>query len=187
MFGVISVDTISNSALPTLAGFFFCLASAEGAGLLFLPGGVQATYKRLRHVLCSPCSYTTHAAKQRTGLYRGISVNLTHSKAHNTAATQAEYIPPARRWSVSQHRSTSSVYQIPTPRRTLHSLAQPPIIIRYIRVQGCATVVDPCRTVPHIADHASPAGQSSDQGAEGGAEPLTATAVSLFGLSPDNQ
>lgn len=32
-----------------------------------------------------------------------------------------------------------------------------------------------------------PAGQSSDRGAAGGAEPLTATAASLFGLSPDSQ
>lgn len=31
---------------------------------------------------------------------------------------------------------TDTSYQ--TPRRTLYSLAQPPIIIRYIRVQGCA-------------------------------------------------
>lgn len=32
-----------------------------------------------------------------------------------------------------------------------------------------------------------PAGQSSSRGAAGGAEPLAATAASLFGLSPDNQ
>lgn len=31
-----------------------------------------------------------------------------------------------------------------------------------------------------------PAGQSSGRGTAGGAEPLTATAVSLFGLSPDS-
>ena len=32
------------------------------------------------------------------------------------------------------------------------------IIIMYIRVQGCAPVVDPCQTVQQIADRASPAG-----------------------------
>ena len=32
-----------------------------------------------------------------------------------------------------------------------------------------------------------PAGQSSNKGAAGGAEPLAATAASLFGLSPDSQ
>jgi len=31
-----------------------------------------------------------------------------------------------------------------------------------------------------------PAGQSGSRGAAGGAEPLTATAASLFGLSPDS-
>lgn len=62
-----------------------------------------------------------------------------------------------------------------------------PIIIRHIRVQRRAPVMDLCQTVQQIADHASPAGQSSSRGASGGAEPLTATAVSLFGLSPDSQ
>ena len=94
-----------------------------------------------------------------------------------------------------------------------------PIIIRYIRVQRCISVIDPCPAVYHSADHASgdgsvhpacirckgqpgglrsgtgqqsgrtlhPVGQSSSRGAAGGAEPLAATAVSLFGLSPDSQ
>lgn len=121
-----------------MAGLFFCLASADGAGLLFLPGGVQATYKRLQHVLCSPCSYTTHATKQRTGLYRGISVNLANSKAHNTAATQAEYIPPAQRWRAYRQAQHLHRYQIPPPRRTLYRAGQPPIIIRYIKGQRFA-------------------------------------------------
>ena len=65
--------------------------------------------------------------------------------------------------------------------------------------------MDPCQTVQHIADHASPAGSapaacgllaSADtlpaaqtrrgSPAAGGAEPLAATAASLFGLSPDS-
>lgn len=37
---------------------------------------------------------------------------------------------------------------------------RPPIIIMYIRVQRCAPVMDPCQTVQHIADHASPAGSA---------------------------
>ena len=36
------------------------------------------------------------------------------------------------------------------------------------------------------SDHAIPVGQSSGMDAAGGAEQLTATAVSLFGLSPDS-
>ena len=64
-----------------------------------------------------------------------------------------------------------------------------------------APVIDPCQTVQQVADYASPAacnlapgqpvalhpaGQSSSRGAAGGAEPLAALAVSLFGLSPDS-
>ena len=41
--------------------------------------------------------------------------------------------------------------------RTLYRSTQPPIIIRYIRVQRRTPVMDPCQTVQHIADHASPA------------------------------
>lgn len=79
----------------------------------------------------------------------------------------------------------------------------------YRGVCRCVPVMDPCQAVQHIADHASgggrrlhlyrvspaasryfsrPAGQSSGRGnAAGGAEPLAATAGSLFGLSPDSQ
>ena len=42
-----------------------------------------------------------------------------------------------------------------------------------------------CNLAP--ASSQSTAGQSSGKGAAGGAEPLTAIAVFLFGLSPDSQ
>ena len=106
-----------------------------------------APYKRLQRVLFCKRNYTANTVKKRTGIYRGISCNLTHSSAHSTAATQANYAPPAARWSVSQRRSTSTDtrYQRHAGRCTgQHSR---PIIIRYIRVQ-------------HIADHASPAGSA---------------------------
>lgn len=90
-----------------------------------------------------------------------------------------------------------------------------PIIIRYIRMQGCAcygSMLDsaadrrPCKPggglytsharrlavwhrVSGQAGRSSalhPAGQSSGKDAAGGAEPLAATAASLFGLSPDS-
>lgn len=82
-------------------------------------------------------------------------------------------------------------------------------------MQGCAPVMDPCQTAQQTANHANPAavsiptapgglqsgtgqqqgapadtlhpaGQSGGRNAAGGAESLTATAVSLFGLSPDS-
>ena len=95
-------------------------------------------YKRLQRLFCHQCKYTAHAAKQRTGLYSVFSVDLTYSSAHNTVTTQADYTPPAPRWSVSQRRSISSAYH----RYNRHAgrcTAQHsrPIIIMYIRVRRC--------------------------------------------------
>lgn len=84
-------------------------------------------YKLLQRVFAPFMqSYTAHAAKQRTGLYRGFSCNYARSTARDTRPTQAAIIPLAPRWSVSQRRNTSSEYQIPAPRRTLYRTAQPP-------------------------------------------------------------
>lgn len=59
-----------------------------------------ASYKHLQCVLCRPCSYTTHATKQHTRIYRGFSCNLTNPTAHNTRPTQADIIPSAPRWTL---------------------------------------------------------------------------------------
>ena len=83
-------------------------------------------YKRLQRVLFRSCSYTAHTAKRHTWLYRRFSCDFPYSTARDTRPTQAAIIPPATRWSTSQRRSTSSAYQIPAPRRTLYSSAQPP-------------------------------------------------------------
>lgn len=166
-----------------------------------MPGGVSATHKRLQRVLCRPCNFNTdHATKQRTGLYSGLSSDYASSTAHNTRPTQAAITPPAPRWSVSQRGNTSSTYKIPPPRRTLYRSAQPPYYNKVYKALPCyGSMPD---SAAHTADHASPAacdltpgqpgtlhpaGRSSSQSAAGGAEPLTATAASLFGLSPDSQ
>lgn len=161
-----------------------------------------ATHKRIQRFLSRPCSYTTYAAKRRTGLYRCFSCGLPNSTASNTRPTKAAIIPPA-------------------PRRTLDRSTHPPY---YNRVYKGAAVC-PCRGsmpdsaanrrpcqpggvsvstctesarrlsiwhrvssqgVPGRPGTLHPAGQSSGRGTAGGAEPLTATAVSLFGLSPDS-
>lgn len=105
----------------------------------------------------------------------------------------------------------SSYTAPPASRRTLYRPAQPPYYNKvYKKGSGSSPVMDPCQTVQQIADHASPAasrysprpaagdlapgqpgtlhpaGQSSSRGAAGGAEPLTAVAVFIFGLSPDS-
>ena len=197
-----------------MAGLFFCLASTRCRAFI-LPGGVSATHKRLQRVLFRPCNYTAHVTKQRTGLYRRFSGYLPRSTAYNTRQTKADITPPVPRWRAYRQALHLNRYKIQPPRRTLYRARQPPIIIRYIRVQQCAPVVNPCQTAHHNADHASPAGSRcfprpaacnlapvSSQGApdwpgtlhpagqssgKGAAEPLTATAVSLFGLSPDSQ
>ena len=131
-----------------MAGLFFCLAFDTVQGFYF--ARIQYSHAQAFTTAFIPSmqSYTANATKQCTGLYRGVSGNLTHSTAHDTRPAQAVIIPPAPRWSVSQHRSTSSAYQdtnAPPGRCTgQHSH---PIIIRYIRVQ-------------HTADHASPAGSA---------------------------
>ena len=115
-----------------MAGLFFCLASAEGAGLLFCPAEIQPRASVYSAFCSVNANYTAHAAKRFTGLYMGASGYLPHFTAVYARPTHAAIIPPATRWSVSQRRSTSSTYQIPTPRRTLYRSAQPPIIIMYI-------------------------------------------------------
>lgn len=172
-----------HSTRSEMTGLFFCLASAEGAGLLFCPFAIHPHTSVYSGFLYHPWLYTANAVKPRTGLCRRFSCDLSHSTAADTRPTQAAIIPPAPRLSVSQRRSTSSTYQIPTTRRTLHRSAQPPY---YNKVYKSAEV-------QHTADHASPAAcnlaPSTRRGspAASGAEPLTATAVSLFGLSPDSQ
>ena len=117
-----------------MAGLFFYLASADGAGFLFFPAAIQPHTSVYSVVLCRQCSYTANGIKQRTKLYRGFSCDLPHFTAANTRPTQAAIIPPAPRWSASKRRNASSTYtryQRNAGRCTgQHSR---PIIIRYIR------------------------------------------------------
>lgn len=174
-----------------MAGLFFCLTSAEGAGLLFCPTAIQPRTSVYSAFCAVNANYTTNATKQRTWLYRRFSCGLANSTDADTRPTKADMPPPAPRWSVSQRRNTSSTYQIPTPPRALYSSAQPPIIIMYMRAQHTANHASPAgsRCFPRPAAGGlapgQPGGSVQQQGVAGGAEPLTAIAVSLFGLSPD--
>lgn len=100
-----------------MAGLFFCLASAEGAGLLFLPYCNTALYKRLQRLLSRPCNYTANTTKQRTELYSGVSGYLPYF---------ASVV-----WSVCKailHRlSYAGLY---------HSAAAPPACTRYKQIAG---------------------------------------------------
>lgn len=133
--------------IDTVQGFLFCLATYQPHASIY--SGFSAVHAFF--------IYTSNA-KAFTGLYSGFSVDLLHSSAHNTAVTQAAYAPTAPRWRAYHQAQHPHRYQIPPPHRTLYRAGQPPIIIRYIRVQGCAPVMDPCPAVQYSADHASGGG-----------------------------
>ena len=113
----------SNIYARLVAGLFFCLASAEGAGLLFCPVTIQPHTIVYSAFCIVNANYTDRAAKQHTGLYRRFSRNLYRSAAADTRPTQAVIMPPAPCWGASHRSSVSSVYPIPTPRRTLYRSA----------------------------------------------------------------
>lgn len=107
-----------TSPRPTGRGFLLpCTDTAQGFS--FCPVAHKPHTSRLQRLSCCQCNYTATTSKAFTGLCSGLSADLPYSSAHGTAYTRAAYIPPV-------------------PRRTLCRQAQPPIIIRYIRVQGCA-------------------------------------------------
>lgn len=158
-----------------------------------------ARYNRLQRVLYRPCSYTTHATKQHTELCSGFSCDYASSTARDTRPAQAAIIPPAPRWSIYQCPDGLHRYQIPAPRRTLHSSAQTAYYNNVYKGAGVRTCTRSARrrldasharrlAIWHRVSPApsGPAEQSSSRGAAGGAEPLAATAASLFGLSPDS-
>ena len=93
-----------------------------------------AIYKRLQRALYRQCNYTTHATKQRTGLYSGLSSDYASSTAHNTRPTQAAIMPPA-------------------PRRTLYRTAQPSY---YNKVYNGAAVCLCYRSMPDGATDRRP-------------------------------
>ena len=92
----------------------------------------------MQRPFCRPCNYTAKTPKSFTGLCSGVSVNLTHSSAHNTAYTQAAYAPHTTRRRAYRQTQRLHRYQIPPPRRTLYRTGQQPIIIMYIGVRRCA-------------------------------------------------
>lgn len=86
---------------PTLAGIFFCLASAEGAGLLFFPCYNTTPYKRLQWLLyhmCNlyrPCHKTAHTALQ--ALFQRFApfcrrIYQTDTNGYNTTCAMLEHI-----------------------------------------------------------------------------------------------
>lgn len=122
-----------------MAGLFFCLASAEGAGLLFLPGGISATHKRLQRPFCRPCNLYRQRYK---AAHRALQVRFrqfdpfhriqyqTGKSRYNTACAALEHI------TAPQH-----LQRIPDTRYHAGRCTDQrnrPIIIRYIKGQRFA-------------------------------------------------
>ena len=115
---------IKSSPGQQWPGFSFALHLLRVQGFYFCPAAAQPHTSVYSGFYFINESYTTHSAKQRTGLYRRFSSDLPHSADVYTRPTQTAIIPPAQCWSISQYCSTSSAYQRPAPRRTLYSSAQ---------------------------------------------------------------
>ena len=131
--------------INTVQGFYFCLVA------------IQPHISVYSSFCTINASYTTKTPKLFTGLYRCISVDLPHSSAHNTAATQAAYTPTVPRWRAYPQAQHLHRYRITPTHRTLCKPAQPPIIIMYIGVLRCVPVIDLCQAIQHSADRASQA------------------------------
>lgn len=121
-----------------MAGLFFCLASVEGAGLLFLPCCNTAPYKRLQCLLCRPFKLyrprykTAHRALQTLFLqfvpfYRRRY--QTGTSGYNTARATLERITAPQHL---QHIPNTAA----TPNAVQGSTAAL-FIIRYIKVRPC--------------------------------------------------
>lgn len=150
-------------------------------------------------------SYTANTAKQRTGLYRRFSCGLSHFTAADARPAQAAI------YHLRHARAYHSAVAPPT-RARYHSRAgtldRPAQTAYYNNVYKGAAYRRPCQ--PGGVSVSTCTGSArrlaiwhrsavrahrlalstrravQQQGAAGGAEPLTATAASLFGLSPDS-
>lgn len=163
---------------PASAGLFFCLASAEGAGFLFCPAAHEP-HTGVYSVLCViHANYTASTAKAFTGLYSGVSVDLTYSSAHNTTAAQAAYTPPTPRWRAYRQAQHLHRYQTPPPRRTLYSSAQPPYYNNVYKGSGASCY----RSMPGGASYRRPYQQRRRVSASG-LHPVQGSDRRAFGAS----
>lgn len=119
---------------------------------MFFPATIQP-HTSVYSVFCAVhATYTTHATKQRTWLCMGISSYFPCFVAVVCRVHPAmlHRLQGAGGHTSAQSASTDTRYHHHAGRCTAQH--NRPIIIRYIRVQVCAPVVNPCQTAQHIAD-----------------------------------
>ena len=155
------------STPPTLAGLFFCFASAEDAKLLFCPATIQP-HTSVYSVFSVVHAIIQQKRQNRLQDFAAAFLSICHVPAHTI---QQPHKPTMHRLCHAgghtgrRSTSTNTRYHRYAGRCTgQHSR---PIIIMYIRVRP---VMYLCQTVQRIADHASPAGSTSPpvQGQPGG-------------------
>lgn len=133
-----------------MAGLFFCLASAEGARLLFCHAAMQP-HTSVYSVLCSVHAIISPTPQNSA---QGFTVALqwlflrfakfyrhkykTNTSGYNTTCSTLERIAAPQH--LQRIPNTTATHGRCTAQRSR------PIIIMYIRVQGCAAVMDPCQT-----------------------------------------
>lgn len=187
-----------------MTGLFFCLASAEGAGLLFCPAAIQLytiVYSAFcaTHAVIPPTPQNAHRALQ-TLFLRLCPLNhpryQTDTNGYNTTYDTLEHVTAAQRL---QHVPDTSRHA-----ETLHSSAQTAYYNNVYKGAGVRRLLwiharrcNIPQTMPDRRDQLLPSAdrwqvltrcqQSSSRRAAGGAEPLAALAAALFGLSPDSQ
>lgn len=113
------------STPPTLAGLFFCLASAECAGLLFCPATIHP-HTSVYSVFCAVHATILHTAKNSAQGFADAFQAICRIFPLFCGCAFCYIAPSAPRWSVSQRLYGIHRYQIPAPRRTLYRTAQPP-------------------------------------------------------------
>lgn len=128
---------IKFSAPPQTGGAFLLPCIDTVQGFYFCPITYQPRTSVYSGLYSIHAIYTAITSKAFTGLYNGVSVDLPHFSAHNTATAQAAYTQPAPRRRAYRQALHLRRCKIPPTRRTLYRAGQPPIIIRYIRVRPC--------------------------------------------------
>lgn len=112
-------------------GFSFALHLLKVQGFCFAL--LQySPHTNIYSAFCAVNATIPHTAQNSAQGFTGAFPAIRLFCRRCVAGASAYTAPAAPRWSVSQRRNTSSTYQIPAPHRTLCSLSQPPIIIRYI-------------------------------------------------------
>lgn len=107
-----------------MAGLFFCLASAEGAGLLFCPATIQPNTS-VYSVFCAINASIPPTPQNSTQGFTGAFLAILPIPPHTIPNRHNKPLHSLRHAGASASaRTPRSLYQIPPPRRTLYRPAQ---------------------------------------------------------------